>query len=73
VDSCFICGKEKNLETHHIREQYKSDEKGFIDNMHKNIPGNLRDVCEACHDYLHSKGLSIVSKETNKGISVTLS
>jgi len=73
VDSCFICRKRINLETHHIQEQHKSDEKGFIGAMHKNVPGNLRDICEECHDYLHSKGLSIVSKETNKGISVTLS
>jgi len=72
IHSCLICGNSRDLETHHIEEQAKSDEKGFIENMHKNVPGNLIGICRECHDYLHSKGLSIISEETSKGITLSV-
>jgi DNA mismatch repair protein MutS len=67
LNACFICGNKKNILTHHIQEQHKSDDKGFIGHMHKNIPGNLICMCQDCHEFLHSKGLHITSTETSKG------
>jgi len=73
IDNCFLCGSGKDLETHHIKEQKDSDEKGFIEYMHKNVPGNLVGICKECHDYLHSKGLNIISESTSKGIALSVS
>lgn len=69
LDSCLICGTEKpdDLITHHKEEQCKSNENGFIRNFHKNIPGNLIQLCEKCHVQLHSNGWTIESENTSKG------
>ena len=72
LDTCFLCGGNKDLETHHIEEQQKSDKRGFIDTFHKNIPSNLIGICNGCHDALHSKGLSIIREETSQGSSLSL-
>lgn len=72
VDSCIICGKRKDLATHHIKEQNTSDKNGFIGIMHKNIPGNLAEICLECHTRLHQSGLALAVEETSKGVSLTV-
>jgi DNA mismatch repair protein MutS len=75
VDSCVSCKKKdlSKLESHHIKPQRDSDENGFIGTMHKNIPSNLIDICEDCHDKIDSNKLKILSEETSKGTSLILS
>jgi DNA mismatch repair protein MutS len=76
VDSCFLCGKSETnnlkIETHHIKEQHKADKNGFIDSTHKNIPGNLIEICEECHRRLHSNNLKIIPSETSDGICLEI-
>jgi DNA mismatch repair protein MutS len=55
MDCCKICGSKDNLHTHHIQEQYRSDDKGLIENrFHKNKKFNLLVVCEECHRKIHA-------------------
>ena len=67
LDACSICGCTdiKKLQTHHILEQHTADENGFINSMHKNIPGNLVEICDTCHESLHQNKLQL-----NSGISL---
>lgn len=53
IDCCVICGSNKQLHTHHIIEQKKADDKGYIDNMNKNVKNNLIILCEECHKNIH--------------------
>ena len=54
IDSCSICGENKDLHTHHIREQNEADENGMIEHFHKNKKFNLLVVCEKCHQKIHN-------------------
>jgi DNA mismatch repair protein MutS len=54
VDVCDICKKINATEVHHIKEQHMADKDGFIGNIHKNVESNLVNVCEKCHDDIHS-------------------
>jgi DNA mismatch repair protein MutS len=54
VDSCVMCGSNKHLHTHHIREQNEADEQGMIEHFHKNKKFNLLVVCEGCHQKIHN-------------------
>lgn len=58
VDKCKICG-EKAVEVHHIKEQRTANEKGYIDNHHKNVLHNLVSLCSSCHDKIHNKEIDI--------------
>jgi len=58
VDVCGACGANAE-EVHHIKEQRLADAKGFIGAVHKNSPHNLVAVCQACHDAVHAKTMSI--------------
>ena len=67
VDICELCGKQQNLETHHIREQHKADEKGFIGHHHKDAQFNLLVLCRECHQRLHREKKEIETKQTLQG------
>ena len=64
---CEICHKEIASETHHLSPQKDADEKGFIGGFHKNHPGNLAGVCEACHLLAHKEDARFVKKKTTAG------
>ena len=49
---CESCGK-PSVEIHHLQEQHKSDDNGFIEGFHKNHPANLMALCEECHHKMH--------------------
>ena len=74
MDSCVLCGKRdvEKLHTHHNQEQHKADKSGYIGTMHKNILGNLSDVCEDCHVRLHQIGLKLVTEETSDGLCLSI-
>ena len=50
---CEMCGEMAD-EVHHIQEQHKADETGFIGTFNKNHKANLMSVCDKCHDKIHS-------------------
>jgi len=72
MDSCTLCGKKsdilgKGLHSHHIEEQSKANENGFIDHYHKDSSFNIITLCESCHQGLHSNGLKIITQQTPSG------
>ena len=50
---CELCGK-RSVEIHHLQEQHKANDNGFIEGFHKNHPANLMALCEECHSKMHS-------------------
>ena len=54
MNECQIC-KGLAEDTHHISEQCKANEKGFIDHYHKNVLSNLVVLCKKCHLAAHGK------------------
>ncbi len=72
IDKCKICG-EKAIEVHHIKEQKKADEDGYIGNHHKNVLHNLVGLCSSCHDKIHNKELEVDKYEqTSEGIELKI-
>lgn len=72
VDSCSLCQRKLNLQTHHIHEQHEADEKGFIGNFHKDAAFNLVVLCDECHKKLHKEKKRIEIKQTVNGSILTL-
>ena len=74
IDACSICGctDAKKLQTHHLLEQHTADENGFIGHSHKNIPGNLIEICDTCHDSLHHNKLALTQLVTSSGVSLKI-
>jgi DNA mismatch repair protein MutS len=72
IDSCQICGCKdvKKLQTHHILEQHTADENGYIGSIHKNIPGNLVEICDTCHMSLHQNKIKLSQLTTSPGLSI---
>jgi DNA mismatch repair protein MutS len=52
--ACEKCKEQMGQEIHHIQEQHRADENGFIGTFHKNHPANLMSVCKKCHDEFHT-------------------
>ena len=66
MTSCEVCQfiPKKNeipLETHHIKEQQETNEKGFFQDVyfHKNNKFNLVTLCKSCHQKIDTKELVI--------------
>ena len=71
---CEICKKNVGTEIHHLRHQQEADDKGFIDNFHKNHKANLVSICEECHLNMHddnNKNVVKKKKKTTKGYILT--
>ena len=58
--ACEKCKEQMGQEIHHVQEQHRADENGFIGTFHKNHPANLMSVCKKCHDDFHTN--SVVGK-----------
>lgn len=70
IDTCAICNK-KSTDVHHINEQYRSDNKGFIEYFHKNSLFNLVCICESCHHKVHHNVIHITGYvQTSMGIEL---
>lgn len=70
VDSCAICAQtaaQTELQTHHIMEQKDADERGLINNTHKNVKNNLIVLCRNCHINLHRDNIELETVDTNVG------
>ena len=72
VDKCSMCEKTFDLHTHHVREQGKADERGFIDHVPKNAAYNLMVLCSECHVNLHTLKKTVHQIQTMQGIRTTL-
>ena len=59
-DVCNICNN-KTDEIHHIKQQKDADINGIIieEQMNMNRKSNLMNVCEECHDKIHSGEIEI--------------
>lgn len=67
---CEICKIELSEEVHHLQQQKEANADGYIGNFHKNHKANLLNVCEKCHNKIHSDKTkdSPETKETKKVI-----
>jgi DNA mismatch repair protein MutS len=68
---CEMCHKDIAGEVHHLAEQHTADSAGYIDGFHKNHPGNLLAVCEACHLSIHSTKTKLAKKKSTAGYILT--
>ena len=57
---CHLCNSNTDaIEIHHIVEQAKADENGYVGSIHKNDVHNLVALCKACHDKVHAGTINI--------------
>jgi DNA mismatch repair protein MutS len=70
VATCAICGA-KVEDVHHIQEQHKSDDKGFIGHVNKNHKYNLIPLCKKHHKLVHDGRIHINGfVTTSKGLEL---
>lgn len=69
MNECKIChSKEKQLETHHIKDQQFADKNNIIDHHHKNVKHNLVPLCKDCHLKVTNHELYVKGwRETSNG------
>ncbi len=72
VDSCSMCGSNKDLHTHHLMEQADAVN-GFVDNTPIHSKHNLLVLCRECHQAIHQNNLSLVRNQTPQGTLITTS
>jgi len=58
VTACAICGAKVD-DVHHIKEQHKKDEKGFIGHVNANHKYNLIPLCKKHHKAVHDGLINI--------------
>ena len=68
---CELCKIELSTETHHLQHQNKADKSnGFIGNFHKDVNGNLLNVCEKCHLKMHKNKKGHKKTKTSDGFII---
>ena len=70
IDKCAICNCITE-EVHHIKEQHLANNKGMIEDFHKNNLFNLVQLCHKCHHEVHHGKLIIKGYiQTTRGIEL---
>jgi len=70
VTSCAICGAKVD-DVHHIQEQQKADDKGFIGHINQNHKFNLIPLCKKHHKLVHDGKININGfVTTSKGLEL---
>ncbi len=70
MSACAICGKPVD-EVHHIQEQQKANERGFIGHMNQNHKFNLIPLCKNHHKMVHDGKININGfVTTSKGLEL---
>ncbi|MCK5110456.1 MAG: DNA mismatch repair protein [Arcobacteraceae bacterium] len=70
VTSCAICGAKVD-DIHHIQEQHKADDKGFIGHINTNHKFNLIPLCKKHHKMVHDGKININGfVTTSKGLEL---
>lgn len=59
MKQCAICGRRKDLHTHHIQFQETADQQDMVGSIHKNHKSNLAVLCQRCHKKLHKGKIHI--------------
>ena len=68
---CELCKIELSTETHHLQHQSQANKKnGFINNFHKDVNGNLLNVCEKCHLKMHKNKKGHKKVKTSDGFII---
>jgi len=68
---CEVCNIELSTETHHLQHQSKANkDNGFINNFHKDVDGNLLNVCEKCHLKMHKNKKGHKKVKTSDGFII---
>lgn len=70
--NCEICNVEIGIDTHHLLHQKYSDNKGYIQHIHKNHKANLMNLCKECHDRFHREFKDVLYRrtKTSKGMKL---
>lgn len=67
---CKVCGNKAD-HIHHIDEQHKADDEGYIGAYHKNNKFNLVSLCESCHHEVHTNTICIKGYvQTDTGVQL---
>ncbi len=70
ASTCIICGRACE-EVHHIKEQAKADEKGFIGHINANHKYNLIPLCKTHHKMVHDGKINVNGfVATSKGLEL---
>lgn len=70
ASSCIICGRACE-EVHHIKEQVKADERGFIGHINANHKYNLIPLCKTHHKMVHDGKINVNGfVATSKGLEL---
>ena len=71
---CEVCGSQERLETHHVKEQCLSDDKGFFENasFHQNEKHNLVSLCKKCHLQITLDKMKVNYISTSDGIKLNV-
>ncbi len=70
IASCAICGAKVD-DIHHIQEQQKADDKGFIGHINQNHKYNLIPLCKKHHKMVHEGKININGfVTTSKGLEL---
>ena len=64
---CEECGQNPATETHHMQPQQDADVNGYINNMHKNNPANLQNICKPCHNKKTKHNIKEIRKKSSAG------
>lgn len=67
---CELCGDIAE-EVHHLKEQHRADDNGYIGTFNKNHQANLAAICSKCHDQIHSNETSNHLKKPVKKVKTT--
>ena len=65
--NCEICNERYGSDVHHLQYQENADDNGHIGTFHKNVLGNLINVCKDCHDKIHREKLEFIKQKTSQG------
>jgi DNA mismatch repair protein MutS len=66
LTNCEICGNQFS-DVHHMQYQKNANDNNIINHFHKNHPANLKNLCEKCHNEIHTDNIELVKKKTTKG------
>lgn len=67
---CEICKINNSTSIHHLQFQENANNKGFINNFHKNNSANLVNICDDCHNNIHKNNIQMIKTKTSNGYEI---
>ena len=72
IGNCEICKMNVASEVHHLNYQKDANmDNQYIKSFHKNHLGNLINICEECHNKIHSNNIILKKTKTSNGYELT--